>query len=149
VPWSYLGAVRPHPLNQGDILDDVVFLVPLGDEHYVESGKVMIVSHDCECDRSIERIGVPLSAAPLTSFDEIDGANPGDSGNVRAGRHSRYWALPEDPPMDGGWAVDFALLQPVLVGRLSQGRRVASIDDDGRLALVAWLLEKYGRREFN
>jgi hypothetical protein len=107
---------------------------------------VIVVAHSCEYTKAVRQRERPLSIAPLLPADELPGGQPGDA---RAGRMSRYWPLPEVPPLEAGFVADFANIQPLVAEDLEQAERVVSIDDAGQLALVGRLVIFYGQRAFS
>lgn len=122
------------------------YLVPLPEGIFRETGRVMVVSHNCEVEKGLLRQpSWPFSIAPLVQIDALPRQEPQF---VRAGRFLRYWALPEEPPLEEGWAVDLDLVQPALVQELRSGRRLVSIDDRGQEALVGRLLNLISLRAF-
>ena len=123
----------------------MTYLVPLEGATYEESGRVMVISHNCEVEKGLLRKPTwPMSIAPMILIDDLPRGEPKI---VRAGDFLRYWELPEDPPLEEGWAVDLDLIQPTLVATVQAGVRVASIDDDGKKVLMARIMRLLALRE--
>ncbi len=105
----------------------------------------MVISHNCEVEKGLLRVATwPFSIAPMIQIDTLPRGEPK---LVRQRKFLRYWGLPEEPPLEDGWAVDFDLLQPTLAATVQEGTRLASIDDDGRKALVFRLVNALSQRE--
>jgi hypothetical protein len=106
----------------------------------------MVVSHNCEVEKGLLRRPTwPFSIAPLIRIDALPHQEPDF---VRRDKFLRYWALPEELPLEEGWAVDLDLVQPTLADVVRAGHRIASIDDRGQKALVGRLLNLVSLREF-
>lgn len=105
----------------------------------------MVVAHDCEYTKAQQQSERPLGIAPLVRLQELPAGQPE---LVLADRMSRYWALPQDPPITWAAAIDLANIQPVVAGDLEGATRVTSINDFGRLALVGRLWTFFAQREF-
>jgi hypothetical protein len=123
----------------------VPYFVRLPGAWVEEQGPVIVVAHSCEYTKATRQRERPLSIAPLLQTDELPGGQPGDA---RAGRMSRYWPLPEVPPLEAGFVADFANIQPLVAEDLEHAERVTSIDDDGQVALVGRLWIFYAQRAF-
>jgi hypothetical protein len=106
---------------------------------------VIVVAHDCEYTKAVRQRDRPLGIAPLVVIDDLP---DGQADPVRANEMSRYWPLPEEDPLEAGYAADLANVQPLTADDLEGEARVTSIDDRGQLALVARLLQFYGQRQF-
>jgi hypothetical protein len=131
---------------QGDIFENVAYFVRLPRGLFEAVGRVMVISHSCDCEKAVERDPHrPISVVPLIRLEDLPG---GQDGLVRKHAMSRYWALPEEGPMSEGWAADFAHLQPLLVEDLQAGSRLVSADEAGQTLLVARLLKVLGYRRF-
>lgn len=121
------------------------YVVPLADGPVWEVGRIMVLSHNCEAEKGLLRVPTwPFSIAPMIAIDDLPRGEPK---LVRERKFLRYWALPEQAPLEDGWAVDLDLIQPTLAETVLTGTRIVSIDDDGRKALVFRLVNLLSERE--
>lgn len=138
--------LRPQEVAQGDVFEDVRFLVPLPEGMYEDSGNVIVISHGCDCEKSLLRDrDRPVLISPLMPLDDLPGGQPGDA---RAGRMARYWPLGGPDPRSAEFGVDLLLIQPILVDDLLLGTRRRSIDDNGQILLGARVAKVITYREF-
>lgn len=132
--WSYTDSLRPEPISQGDVFDNFEFLVPLPGGFYKETGRVIVVSHNCDCDKASGTDPLrPITIAPLQRLDDLP---DGKGGHARHGQMWRYWALAPVQDPEAEYGVDWSLMQPTLADALVDGNRILSMDDDGQLLLA-------------
>jgi hypothetical protein len=126
----------PRPkISQGDIIDDI----PVFDHHgkwtIKRQARVVILSHDCEMDKPNDRARYVLVAELRGPGD----AGSGNWGNIKAGKGWNTLYVPADPPIGDGY-VDFGrvhrVTQTALREAMDEGKRLASMTDDAREAIV-------------
>jgi hypothetical protein len=105
----------------------------------------MVIAHSCEYTKAVKQPERPLGVAPLELMDSLPHGQPT---LARRNELARYWPLPETYPLEAGYAVDFANLQPVVASDLVQGTRITSIEDNGQILLAARVFSFYAQREF-
>ena len=105
----------------------------------------MVIAHDCEYTKAIDQRERPLGVAPVIHLADLPSGQPK---LVLADAMSRYWALPQAPPINWPAAVDLANIQPVIAEDLEGATRIASINDFGQMALAGRLFTFYAQREF-
>jgi hypothetical protein len=124
-------------LSQGDILDGVTVWDAVGEGVQPRVARVVILSHDCEMDKPSERGRYVLVVEWRSPAD----AGSGNWGNIVQGRGWNALYVPGEQScgVDDGY-VDFGRVHRVrqasLKDAMEQGRRLASIEDDGQEALV-------------
>lgn len=130
-------------ISQGDIFD----AVPVAEQGVLPDGttlcSVVLLSHDCEFDKpSVSHVLVartyPLTAAGRPLW-----------GDIRAGRALNTMFLDGVEDREEGF-VNFRYIHRIpkveLLEAASGGRRVASMSDDGRAALLAYMFRFFARR---
>jgi hypothetical protein len=138
--------LRDEYVAQGDIFDQVEYLVPLAEGLVVEVGKIIVISHSCDCEKSLLRSPErPILIAPLVRLNHLPGGQPGDA---RAGRMARYWPLGHPTRAEAEYAVDLLLVQPMLINHVQEGSRERSMTDHGQAALGASVAKAVTYRDF-
>jgi hypothetical protein len=137
---------RPDALNQGDLIQEVPFTIPLGNERSVKVMLGLVLQHDCDCDKFLKpRTPIPeeqqpawaITVAPAHPISDLTGGRPKA---VREGNMSRYFWLPAEGDVDE-LVADLWLEQPIPIVQLLERRRVASLSDDWRLRLWAQVFD--------
>lgn len=123
-----------HDANQGDLFEDVPLECAWP---AVEKSTVMVISHDCECDKYLKP-NTPLTetqkyqwrttVALVHSISQLTGGRPNA---VRKDAMSRYLLLPDENGV-GELVVDLWTIQPVRTGALLECSRLASLSDEWR-----------------
>lgn len=138
---------RDEPVNQGDIFEDVPFVLPRGEERPTVELMGMIISHDCDCDKFFSerdrgRLEEPerfcVAVAPAYPCEELQG---GQCGDARAGRIRRFFWLPAERDLPE-LVIDLWFEQPVPITQLLDRSRRVSLSDDyrRRLHIQIWEL---------
>ena len=134
--------LRPE-ISQGDIFDGIQTKEVFGGREESHSGLAVLLSHDCEFDKPnhpdvlVARV-LPLAAAPESTWAAIrDG--------------SAYHVIHLPSVGQGAEAyINLRYIHRVLKDDLraaaTAGRRMASMTDDGRTALIAYLFRFFSRR---
>jgi hypothetical protein len=124
-------------LSQGDILDGITVWDPVGEGVQPRDARVVVLSHDCELDKPKERGRYVL----VVEWRSPSNAGSSNWGNIVRGRGWNALYVPGDSSagIDDGY-VDFGRTQRVqqsaLKYAMENGRRVASMSDGGREALI-------------
>lgn len=136
----FLEALRQE-ISQGDVFEGVRVQEVLGGKEDNYTGRVVLLSHDCEFDKPHEYTLVarvlPFESAPMSSWNDIRRGNtlnaiylPGSGPRPESFVNLRYiHRLPKDE-----------LREAAIVGRRAQ-----SMTDDGRIALLAYLYRFFAR----
>jgi hypothetical protein len=123
-----------HEANQGDLFEDVPLECAWP---AVEKSTVMVISHDCECDKYLkpntpltetEKYEWRTTVALVHPITQLTGGRP-DA--VRRDAMPRYLLLPDENDM-GELVVDLWTTQPVRMATLLECERRASLSDDWR-----------------
>lgn len=126
-----------HKANQGDLFEKVTLDCPLPS---IDSPTVMVISHDCDCDKYLEP-NTPLTeiakyewrvtVAVAHPIEMLSGGRPKA---VRENAMPRYLLLPDEDGL-GDLVVDLWTVQPVRMAALLACTRIASLSDEWRLKL--------------
>ena len=120
-------------LSQGDVFKDIRINEIVGGVDGAVS--VVLLSHDCEFEKKVEH-------ALVVRVFSADAVQAGIWGDIRRGRVLNDVYLPKVGNRPEGF-VNFRYIQRVpkadLITASDAGRRVLSMTDDGRQALVAYL----------
>ena len=122
-------------LSQGDIVGGVTVWDQATSQVMPRVARVVVLSHDCEMDKPTERGKYVLVAEWRSPAD----AGSGNWGNIVAGRGWNALYVPGGVSVPDGY-IDFGRVHRIEQAQLKQamreGRRLASMHDDGREALV-------------
>lgn len=134
-------------LSQGDVIDRVTVLEPVGKGSGSHTARVVVLSHDCEMVKpDEERARYVLVVEMRTPAD----AGPSNWGHIKAGRVWNALYIPAGSGVPEGY-VDLGRVHRVAKAALetacADGRRLASMDDDGREALIYALASYLLRQE--
>lgn len=127
---------------QGDIFHSIEFRVPRLDE--AVQGWGVVLSHDCEYTKARTRPAeLPLTLAPLRLLAGF----PRDQASlIRDNRIRSHFFLPAAGDVDGDYAIDLRLAQPILTLQLADYMYVASMGPELKGALQAKIVEHFTRR---
>jgi hypothetical protein len=124
-----------YEINQGDIFVDVPVPVPLRQDD--QPATVMVISHDCECDKYL-RPSRALSEAEAEAWritvaiiPPIELLTEGRPRAVRDNAMPRYLHLPEEDPLPE-LVVDLWFEQPARMADVLDSERVASLSPEWR-----------------
>lgn len=132
-------------LSQGDIVDDIeiteAFSTPPSSLE-----RVVVVTNDCDIDKRSQDI---LLVARVWPIDRVEEQNKGLAGSIRKGRVAAAMLLGPHPDLPESF-VDFRFLfrvpRDACMEAMNRGRRLASMSEDGRLAVLARLYSYFARR---
>lgn len=129
----FLDVPRPE-LSQGDIISNIQIYDGVQESKlHPVACHVAILTNDCDIDKPKLSVLTVTRVTPLTEVEK------GPAGDIRAGRVAGAWLLPAIAGLPESF-VDFRFVYRLLKVRameaLSSGARVASMSDDGRLALL-------------
>jgi hypothetical protein len=123
-----------HKVNQGDLFGEVPLECTWP---AVETATVMVISHDCECDKYLKP-NTPLTETQkyewrctVAAVHSINLLTKGRPKAVRRDAMSRYLLLPDEEGR-GELVVDLWTIQPVRMGTLLECKRLASLSDEWR-----------------
>jgi len=123
------------PLNQGDVIAGVPFYIRQDHSRELVSVPGLVYSHSCDIDKYDEtkhsltgnqKKRWPVQMIPLLSPKNVDA---GALGDVKAGRHRRYFYLPKESPHHE-LVADFWLAQPIPLLVVQGLQRVATLSDE-------------------
>jgi hypothetical protein len=132
---SVYGDRSEHQANQGDIFEDAQL-----EGSWRHSATVMVISHDCDCDKYLK----PQTPLSETAKDEwrvtvaevqpLSDIHPNRRGPAQRDAMPRYFPLAAEGPLPEV-VVDLWTEQPIRFGALLQCKRVASLSPESRVAL--------------
>lgn len=122
-------------VNQGDVRLNVSFFIRQDQGAEFVSSPGLIMSHSCDIDKYDEvkhqlngnqKKRFPIQVAPLFGLGHLDASQAGD---VRAGRHRRYFYLPQEAPHHE-MVADLWLTQPVPLLSVRRLTRAATLSEE-------------------
>lgn len=130
-------------ISQGDVFEGIE--VTLTARPASNGFPVMLLTNDCDIDR-IKEFAF-LLAARVVPYAGID---RGTVGNIRNRTTTKAMPL-EGHERFGDYFIDFREIHRIpreaFIAANGDGRRVASMSDEGRLAVIGWLHEHLARRQ--
>ena len=134
----YLGRPR-QDLWQGDIFVGVPIVEVSGEERKDWRGKVIVLSHECELAKPSTRTALVVRIRGEADF------NPDQWGHIKKNRlYNGMYLEGAGPHMPG--FVDFRLIHRVRIDVLERCEKIASLTEEARQALPAYLWRFLTRR---
>lgn len=130
--YALRGGLDGH-IYQGDLFQAVSFMIPQPDGMWEDKQwDAIVISHDCEYTKIAEKPDRPLLIAPVRDLSDYQQRDA-----ILAGESYPHWALPQAPPVDDEYVVDFRLIQPIAVRKLQEGDHWTCCSDQLREELTA------------
>lgn len=130
-------------LSQGDLVSRVTVVEYREGQPISGEYDVVVLMHDCEIDKPGNHILLCVRARQVADLA------PGQIGDVRRGRVNNAMHLPAVRNSPESF-IDFRMIYRVprreIDRGLREGRRVASMTEDGRTAMITYLYKYFARR---
>jgi hypothetical protein len=141
-PPAALDPAKEHQANVREASSRVDLDDPFGNATGVRR-HAMVISHDCEIDKAIDRPSVQV--AMIRSLADV---HEDDRDSIRAYDEKRTFYLPTNEFLAGENYVDFRIITTLRLDEtLAKLDAVASLNEDGRITLRAQLFRFYSRRK--
>ena len=138
----YLSKLRQE-WSQGDILKDVELIDSAAPRALPKNYRVIILSHDCDLDKQHNSVVLVCAIRDLTEVSD------GFQGDIRKNRVANVMYLEGTNLLEESF-VDFRYVFRVdktfLKQAVKQGARIASLNDEARLALMTFLYRFFARK---
>ena len=130
-------------LGQGDLFRDLDLSGTAGELLDLVPNGVLVLDHECQIDKPRTSGVICVGTALITDLHQ------GVAGHVRSGRIHHTMFLPgiiDQAEQYADLRFQFRLPKQRLEDAMAQGRRVASMTEEGRLALQESIFRYYARR---
>lgn len=143
VPDPIFSTALPAELCQGDVFTEITIHDGVQGVLHPVACHVVVLTNDCDIDKPDTKV---LTVVRVRSLSDV---NAGLAGNIQRGRVEAAWALPAQERLPLSF-VDFRFIERVLREELYDAmranRRVASMTEEGRAAMIGRLHAFLGRK---
>ncbi len=134
-------------LCQGDVIEGIEIVQPFAPNE-TTSFPLALLTNDCDIDKAKQ---VPhLLTVRVVPIAEVEKVNKGKAGDIRANRAAAAMPLEAHPKLPDHF-IDFRYIHLVprdwVIKAHADGRRIASMSEDGRRALFFWMHQFFTRKQ--